>query len=184
MKRLVCGVGINDVGYTEKDKKNKTYIYYAYSLWERMLRRCYVKYKNSKTYFEVCAVCPRWRIFSNFLADLPSIPNYDLWLNNRNKGISLDKDILGGQHKYYSPNYCMFTTKHLNTQESNKRTKSYQHIIQPKAIIVSRLGKEMYFSSIAACHAQLHIHKRDIYKCLCGEKASHNRYFFKYKEVA
>lgn len=93
-----------------------------YTLWERMLGRCYSKNKNkyTKSYDNV-EVCERWKCFQNFCADLPRVPNYDKWLLGTNK-YELDKDILSKKTKIYSLATCTFVTHKENTSSENRRT--------------------------------------------------------------
>lgn len=123
MPKLFLGVGLNDIGLSREDKDNKSYIYRAYILWQGMLVRCYTTKERSKyKTYKGCKVCSRWHTFSNFVADLPKIPNYDLWLNNPNSRIALDKDIRGKYHNYYCLHYCMFVTASTNNKEKCNRS--------------------------------------------------------------
>ena len=110
--KTVCGVGI--VGYVScKDNPRE------YKLWQDMLRRCYDK--GGKAYKEETHVCDRWKTFKNFIDDLPKIEGYDLWKNNPNKRIALDKDIKGGGARLYSLDNCCFVTNEENVKERLER---------------------------------------------------------------
>ena len=91
----------------------------AYTVWSDMIRRCYSGASYYASYAD-CIVCDRWKCFANFLEDLPLIEGYDLWYNNPNKGISLDKDIKGDS-KEYCKEKCKFVTLEENTQERMQR---------------------------------------------------------------
>lgn len=98
--KLVYGIGVNDVYVTTKDQK-------AYSLWVRMLHRCYdPKYLAQFPTYKGCIVCDEWVIFSNFK---------DWFDKNYVAGYQLDKDILGGRTpKRYSPLTCCFVPQEIN----------------------------------------------------------------------
>ena len=124
----VCGVGINDMkgkwycclrkAKTEEQK----YQARVYQVWRSMLRRCYTNLDKHPTY-KGCQVCVRWRKFSNFTRDITKIPNYELWLNNPGKKISLDKDILLKGNKLYHPKLVKFVTMKENNIEMLKRNR-------------------------------------------------------------
>ena len=89
-----------------------------YSTWHSMLNRCYSG--NYSTY-EGCEVCDRWLIYANFLEDIKFIKGYELWKNNPNQRICLDKDLLGNGSKLYSLDTCCFITIRENVGERNSR---------------------------------------------------------------
>lgn len=91
-----------------------------YSLWKHMLERCYSG--NYPTYANV-TVCDRWLCFANFLEDLPLIENYELWLENPNQRIALDKDLkqVGVENKVYSLDTVKFVTQSENAKEAMER---------------------------------------------------------------
>ena len=93
-----------------------------YNLWKNMLKRCYSG--NYPTYENV-TVCDRWLCFANFLEDLPLIEGYEMWLNNPNQRIALDKDLkqVGVENKVYSLDTCKFVTISENSKEANERKK-------------------------------------------------------------
>ena len=111
---------INDMpkGWTRANESN----WRIYQLWFSMITRCYSEreLKRCPTY-KGCYVCERWLKLSNFLEDLPKIDGYELWLNNPNKRISLDKDIKSnGKNKCYCLENCIFVTASDNSIQSNK----------------------------------------------------------------
>lgn len=97
-KRLVCGVGINDMKGMSRTK--------AYYAWKSMLVRCYSAnfHVDNPTYID-CEVCEEWKTFSNFYA----------WYVKQDtpKGWHLDKDILTDS-KVYSPETCVFVSGPVN----------------------------------------------------------------------
>ena len=97
-----------------------------YDLWKHMLQRCYSeKYQQRKPTYVGTTVCDRWLIYANFLEDLPLIEGYELWLNNPNQGIALDKDTKqqGVEDKVYSLETVRFITRYENTMEVHRREK-------------------------------------------------------------
>lgn len=107
MRKLNYGVGINDADYfvyTQVDGKRDKCPYF--NRWEKMLRRCYSEnfLKQHPTYRGV-TVCDEWLTFSNFKA----------WMMTQNwEGKVLDKDILAGDKKIYSPETAVFVTVETN----------------------------------------------------------------------
>ena len=86
-----------------------------YKLWMAMIYRVYsesqLKHHSS---YRKCKVCDRWLVYANFLEDIKSLPNYELWLHSDQ--YELDKDLLqhGQEFKIYSPTTCMFVPKNVN----------------------------------------------------------------------
>lgn len=104
LKKLVCGVGMNDVYGAKKT--------IAWRRWESMLIRCYGKnITRPLPTYEDCRVCDEWLIFSNFKK----------WFDeNYIKGFDLDKDILYPNNKIYSPQTCCFIPQEINTLVLNR----------------------------------------------------------------
>ena len=103
-KRLVCGVGVNDLtGPVYKNGSNLKF----YDTWIHMLNRCYSeKYQTKKPTYRGCSVCDGWLLLSNF----------KVWFDaNYRDGMSLDKDILVQGNKVYSPETCRFVPGYVNT---------------------------------------------------------------------
>lgn len=102
----VFGVGINDsVDITCYNDKR-------YTLWHSIIRRAYsdVYHKDKPTYKDV-EVCDRWKRFSKFAEDIVKIPFYEKCMTD---GYELDKDILGGDFKVYSPETVCFIPRSVN----------------------------------------------------------------------
>lgn len=97
-KRYVRGWGINDL---YGDSTNKCYFY-----WDAMLMRCCDKRKKDKfKCYESVGICEEWRYLSNFKK----------WFEeNHIEGFVLDKDLLSGEDKIYSPKTCCFIPQYLN----------------------------------------------------------------------
>jgi len=111
-RKLILGIGINDVNYQVSPKVNgKTIFCPYYSVWRNMLKRCYcIQYqRNQPTYIE-CTVCKEWLTFSNFKE----------WMQSQDwEGKELDKDLLLKGNKVYSPETCIFVTRAVNSLLGN-----------------------------------------------------------------
>ena len=105
-RKLVCGVGINDVDFVcTLVVEGKTKLYKPYSHWMNMLKRCYDKsfHDRRPTYLNT-SVCNEWLSFSSFLS----------WHKDHYvEGWCLDKDILG-DGSYYSKETCIYVPKQIN----------------------------------------------------------------------
>ena len=133
--------GINDV--KNCDKK-------TYNLWKDMLRRCNDKefqQKSGRTYVG-CKVCEEWYILSNFVRDIKTLENYELW--RANKRYSIDKDIKIPGNKLYSKETCIFTTVADNSRDAMKRNPQAIKIAteyHKMPITLSKNGKTLRFNS-------------------------------------
>lgn len=99
----VFGVGVNDLDSTVFiDGKHLRF----YRCWHNMLERCYSSdYQRKYPTYIGCTVCEDWKILSIFKE----------WFDaNYIEGYCLDKDILSGYHKVYSPVTCIFLHPYLN----------------------------------------------------------------------
>ena len=96
-----------------------------YKIWCQMLNRVYnEKQLMKKPTYKVCSVGERWLVFANFLEDLPSVFNYEIWKNSSD--YELDKDFLqkGKDFKVYSPETCIFISHTLNVYEAKTRPRN------------------------------------------------------------
>lgn len=84
-----------------------------YELWSRMMQRCYDKsYEVRRPTYRDCTVCDEWHNFQVFAE----------WLVNQEfyiEGNELDKDLLVTGNKLYSPEFCRFVPRRLNTILTN-----------------------------------------------------------------
>ena len=112
-RRLIHGVGINDADYevqiyTYVDG-NRVNIWTCpyYEKWTGMLERCYSnKQSEENPTYKDCTVCDEWLYFSNFRK----------WMEQQQwEGRALDKDLLFGGNKVYSPSACMFVPQKINS---------------------------------------------------------------------
>lgn len=128
MRRLVCGVGINDAPYSTHfgfDENGKEIRCPYYMKWKSLLSRCYSEntwkqttkdgyLKNAK--YEFCEVVEEWHTFTNFRS----------WMEKQDwEGNSLDKDILVPGNTVYGPDTCMFVPVHINSILVDQRPGKY-----------------------------------------------------------
>ena len=117
VKKLVCGVGINDadyavvkfetIGYVDgKQRRKLVWTCPYYSAWASMLKRCYsVKTQERQPTYAGCTVSDEWKTFSNFKS----------WMEKQDwQDKQLDKDILSECNKVYSPETCAFVSGMVN----------------------------------------------------------------------
>lgn len=118
MKRLVCGVGVNDSDcITQKvetvyrvDGKQKQIVVWRcpfYETWVGMLKRCFSEtFKAKYPTYKDATCCSEWLVFSNFKH----------WMEQQDwEGKQLDKDIIFPNNKLYSAETCAFIFRNTNT---------------------------------------------------------------------
>lgn len=113
-KKLVCGVGVNDADYVVC--RNGVIVCQYYRVWSGMLMRAYSdKFKKRCGTYSECSVCDDWLYFSKFKD----------WMQRQDwRGKELDKDLIVAGNKEYSPMFCVFVSKQINTFiTENKTTK-------------------------------------------------------------
>ena len=106
--RLVFGVGINDADYPVEpvvDGRKVKCPYYV--TWKDMIGRCYSeKLQERRPTYIGCSACPDWLYFMNFRG----------WMSSQDwEGKALDKDLLKGGNKVYSPSTCAFVDQTTNS---------------------------------------------------------------------
>lgn len=118
MNKLVCGVGVNDLGYkaqvyeevTKNGGKRIWKLVFRckyYEAWKHMLERCYSK-KSLESYpsYTGTSVCNEWLYAAEFKK----------WMEQQDwQGKSLDKDIIAPRSKLYSPDTCAFVLTATNS---------------------------------------------------------------------
>lgn len=153
---------------------NEKYQARVYRLWYDILTRCYSsrELQRHPTYVGVI-VCDEWLIFSNFIKDLPNLPNYRLWLNNPNQRIALDKEF-HYPSRVYSPQTCGFNTIGDNTTEMNKRAKARK--VEGTSLLD---GSKIYFDSTRDA-GRNGFNQSNVSACCIGEQKYHKGYTWKY----
>lgn len=116
--RTICGVGYIGVG----EYKTGTNIKHTeeYQNWTCMIRRCYDKKLKERysAYYGDCSVCEEWHNYQNFAK----------WWNENvyrvgTERMHLDKDILFGGNRIYSPDTCLISPQRINMMFMNKPNK-------------------------------------------------------------
>jgi len=105
--KKVYGVGINDSDYSISQIINgKQVLCEYYTKWRGMLQRCYdEKFQVKQPTYIGCSVDKRWHSFINFKT----------WMQEQDwEGKHLDKDLLIEGNKVYSPETCLFISRHVN----------------------------------------------------------------------
>lgn len=113
---LVYSVGVNDseIPVSGYDKTSKSYWKCPYySRWKGMLERCYCPaYQRKYSSYKGVSVCDEWLYFTKFKE----------WMERQEwRGCHLDKDLLSGSSKIYSPDTCVFISPELNTFITERR---------------------------------------------------------------
>ena len=118
MNKLVCGVGVNDLGYRTQVEEEVTknggkrilksvFLCKYYTVWISMLRRCYSKkYLERNPSYIGTSVCSEWLYAATFKK----------WMEKQDwHGKCLDKDIVVPRSKLYSPETCAFVLQATNS---------------------------------------------------------------------
>lgn len=125
---LVHGQGINDAPYPTTrytlvgGKRTQAWRCPYYTLWRKMLERCYSdKALNKKPTYSGVVVEEAWKTFSNFREWVERQDQHVAWLEESGKRIvdkvynfNLDKDILVPGSKIYSWNTSVLVPSYLN----------------------------------------------------------------------
>ena len=109
-KRLVWGIGINDIDATTRWMENGKWVRDpCYNLWAGMLSRCYSpsKQKMQPTYIGI-TVHSDWHRFSKFKEWVDTQPQKD-W-----RDLQIDKDLRVKWNRVYGPDTCCFLTSQEN----------------------------------------------------------------------
>ncbi len=178
MKKLVWGVGVNDLPYRvhvmeEVTKNGGKKVWKSvfrcpyYKAWASMLERCYSKkYLESHPTYIDTSVCNEWVYASAFKE----------WMEKQDwDGKNLDKDIIVPKSKLYSPETCAFVLKATNSFVTArdacrgdypvgvylyKPTGKYQaHCNNPFSVKQENLG---YFSTPGEAHEAWRKRKHEI----------------------
>jgi len=110
-KPIVYGIGYYGVGkYKARVNKKDTI---PYILWSAMLLRAYSKkYRHLYPTYKDVKVYEEWHNFQVFAEWFYTESNYQ-------EGWHLDKDLLSGESKIYSPTTCIFIPRELNCFMTN-----------------------------------------------------------------
>lgn len=178
----VAGVGTNDMpGWcTLRQDGSNLLQYRTYMLWKNVMRRSSdQKYKDKHPAYKDCSVCDRWLLLSNFAKDIQELPGYEMWRDNPNQRIALDKDSRIDGNKKYCPEACCFLTAADSTRDvvyrrfCPERGKDYvqnKAFAPPKPVvcIFPDGHTEKYPSPGAAARANKGFYRRNIALCCEG----------------
>ena len=108
--RKICGVAYNSGGkHKAKVNKRNTYVY---QIWRDMIRRCLGNKQNTYT---DCKIDDYFLNFQNFAEWATVQIGFGI------KDYHMDKDILSGDNKVYSPSTVVFIPKDLNIFLTNSK---------------------------------------------------------------
>lgn len=144
---LINGKGYFDVTTVEEycNKRNSK----AYQIWTNILCRIGVSgYKD-------VSVCKEWLLFSRFEEF------HNRWYQ---EGYAIDKDLLSGNTKIYSPSTCTYMPGYLNnsiTPEFSKREYDFKKHNGVYYYDITDIKQRIYSATIEGI-----IHKYAIYRCI------------------
>lgn len=117
LKPSVYGVGVLGEKLPLKEGTGSK----EYSVWVRMLDRCYNKNNKKTPTYEGCTVSKDFLHFHKFKG----------WCSEQvgfgKEGFALDKDILSGGSKVYSPETCVFVPQEINNFLTNIKSEGNSH---------------------------------------------------------
>ena len=105
MTRLICGIGYNHKLNPDTETTKRLV---ARQTWADMIKRCYsIKFQEKHPTYIGCTVADEWHNFENF-ADWYEESSFSDF------GYHLDKDLLVGGNKLYSPDTCCLIPQEIN----------------------------------------------------------------------
>lgn len=172
LSKSLCGIGA--IGYANARSNFK-----EYGIWRDMIYRCYSKKDKSYKYYggKGVEVCDRWKRFDLFLEDIPGILGFDEQLFYNGK-LRLDKDILSGDKKLYSPETTIWITDAENQKQRAKEynAKNIKYATFPDG------HTEQIFNLSDFCKEH-NIHYQNATLCLSGkQKATKGFVFFRQQQ--
>jgi hypothetical protein len=127
LKPIIYGVGFFGVGdhFIPRNTKAES----PYTTWHNMLRRCYdAEFHKAQPTYKDCTVCRHWHNYQNFAKWY--IANYPTTKGDW----QIDKDILSGENKHYSPDTCLFVPRKENMNASLAKDYSF---ISPEGMLIN-----------------------------------------------
>lgn len=153
-KPTYFGVGFHGGGgyKTKQNGKNTT----AYNRWKHMIARCYNKDNHNYNAYggRGVTVCDSWHNFQNYA---------EWFYKNQLQGCDVDKDILSGDVKIYSPSTCKFVTHQRNSEVATAKTYQFTN---PDGINVEVYNLKEFCDKNSLTRANM-------LKVLNGERAHH-----------
>lgn len=166
---IAC-IGLDKNGDKPKVSEGRTQIR-EYTLWYGMISRCYSEsHLKRKPSYANAIVCERWLCYANFLEDLPLIEGYELWRDNPNQRIALDKDIKGNGNKIYCLEHCCFITNEDNAKEVVARCGTGNKPIKTYGVHIKTGKRTRVFSSLMEVERELGLDNYRVGLCLRGKQ--------------
>lgn len=105
-----------EISKSERSNKYNPVHKKMHTLWRSMIGRCYNEQNGSYKNYGArgVTVTPSWRDYNSFLADVDSLPGFDLDRILRGE-LQLDKDTLVRGNKVYGPTTCCFISPSSNS---------------------------------------------------------------------
>jgi hypothetical protein len=130
VKKTVCGVGyLGDAKTVDETGKTTR----EYKMWHSMIYSCYGRKAVNKK------VCPEWLCYANFLRDIKTLPNYELWLVDTNYMLHSTSD-------WFSVYSCKFITR----REYGKELQSYSRVDKRPVLATNVItGQQLRFESVS-----------------------------------
>lgn len=148
----ICGVGC--IGYGEYVSKNPDGSHTdAYRKWHDMLGRVYnEKSRQKNPFYQVVTVCDEWLNFQNFAKW------YYENLIDTDEEIHIDKDIINGEQKIYSPETCCLVPRRINelfirTRKRNEKNKSLPAGVIPQNGCINKYKTGININSKYICQS-------------------------------
>lgn len=147
----ICGVGCIGYGkFKSKDQDGKHTD--AYRKWHDMLGRVYRENSLKKRpLYQAITVCDEWLNFQNFAKW------YYENLINTDEEIHIDKDIIHGEQKIYSPYTCCLVPRKINMLFIREKKRHEENIFLP-------VGVQKQKGCINKYKAQVSIYNKIIHK--------------------
>ena len=142
VQKLICGWGVNNADYaTCQQIDGKSKICPFYDRWRGMIKRSIDPTGRWKgTAYESVSVGEGFKMFMDFKC-WPEDQGFNL--NNFNL-LHLDKDILSGDVKLYSPETCAFVTRKVNNLLLTSEGKRGECLLGVSKCVKASLGRRYY----------------------------------------
>lgn len=119
VKDVYCP-SVYGIGYLGEPDKSNPYYEMLYSVWLRMIRRCYDPNSISYNVYGGAGVkvCEEWHCFATFMNDAQALPNFNQKIKDPNN-YQLDKDYLQQNVPKYMKVYSKDTCVWLHISDNN-----------------------------------------------------------------
>lgn len=107
-------------------------------------------------------MCDRWHRFDFFFEDMPHIQGFDRE-KFENHELRLDKDILSGESKVYSPDTTMWIS-----ELDNQKVRTVEYNMRNKKYAVFPDGHVEVVEHVTDFCKQNNLNRSGVYNCLSG----------------